>query len=301
MTACVSEFRGRLKGSFTALVTPFSGGKLDEGKVRELAEFQISKGTSGLVPCGTTGESPTLTREERHRVVRICVDAARGRVPVLAGAGTNSTANTVELCRSAVDAGADALLVVAPYYNRPTQRGLFGHFRVVCESVDRPVVIYNIPSRTGVNVEPGTMALLNSLGGLAGVKESAGSTDQVTGILKECGPDFVVMCGDDTLTLPFLSVGAKGVISVVANIAPAETAAMVRAFLEGRVSEAFDVHNRLFDLTKALFIETNPGPVKTAMGILGMCGDELRLPLAAPEEVSVVKLRKAMQKFGFDV
>ncbi len=301
MSERVKGFAARLKGVWTALVTPFAGGKVDEGMFREIIDRQVGAGIDGLVPVGTTGECPTLSFEEHRHVVSLCVKAARGRVPVLAGAGTNSTSETIELCRYARDEGADAALVVAPYYNRPSQRGLFSHFQAVFDEVDIPVVAYNIPGRTGVNIEPETFGLLAKLGRLAGVKEAAGSCDQVSRIIEVCGPEFPVLSGDDSLTLPFMSVGGRGVISVASNIAPREVLQMVRAYAEGRDAEAMDLHRRLFPLVKALFIETNPAPVKTAMGLLGMCTDELRLPLVALEEGNVVRLRRALQNFGFKV
>jgi len=301
MALSTPELAGRLRGVWTALVTPFRGGKLDEGKLREIVDAQVAAGIDGLVPCGSTGESPTLPFAEHKQVIRVTVEAAHGRIPVVAGAGTNSTEETLALCRDAREVGADGVLLVAPYYNRPSQRGIFLHFQAVFDAIDIPVVLYNIPGRTGVNVEPDTVSLIEKLGKLAGIKEAAGSCDQVSRLLELCGPDFPVLCGDDSLTLPFMSVGACGVISVVSNIAPREMAAMVRAFRENRGIEALELHRRLFPLIKALFIETNPVPVKTAMGLLGLCTDELRLPLAAMEEGNVVRLRKAMRDFGFKV
>jgi len=301
MALTTIELAQRLTGVWTALVTPFRGGKFDAAKMAELVERQIEAGVSGLVPCGTTGESPTLSFDEHGPVVETVVKAARGRVPVVAGAGTNSTAEAIDMCRTAKAAGADGVLVVAPYYNRPTQRGLFEHYRAVFEAVDIPVVMYNIPGRTGVNVEPETMGLLRPLGKLAGVKESAGSCDQVGKIFEACGNDFAVLSGDDSMTLPFMSLGAKGVVSVTSNIVPKELVAMVAAYLAGKTVEALEMHRRLFPLMKSLFIETNPGPVKTAMGLMGLCTDELRLPMASMEEDNVVRLRKALQKFGLKV
>lgn len=301
MALSTAELAGRLKGVWTALVTPFQNGKLDGERLRALVDAQVAGGVAGLVPAGTTGESPTLPMEEHRAVIESVVKAAAGRIPVVAGAGTNSTEETLQLCRDALEVGADGVLLVTPYYNRPSQRGIFLHFQAVFDSVNIPVVMYNIPGRTGVNIEPETMALLRPSGRLAGVKEAAGSCDQVSRILELCGPDFPVLSGDDSLTLPFMSVGARGVISVVSNIAPRETVQMVDAYAQGRFAEALAMHRRLFPLIKALFIETNPAPVKTALGLLGLCSDEMRLPLAPMEEANVVRLRKAMQKFGFKV
>jgi 4-hydroxy-tetrahydrodipicolinate synthase len=301
MAPSAAGVAGRLRGAYTALVTPFRNGSVDESALRELVEFQIAGGINGLVPTGTTGESPTLTHPEHIRTIEVCVRAAAGRVPVLAGTGSNSTQEALDLGKAAKAAGADALLVVAPYYNRPTQRGLVLHYRAIVDQVGLPLVVYNIPSRTGVNVEPETLAQIAKGGGLAGVKEAAGSTDQVCRILEVCGTDFTVLSGDDSLTLPFLSVGARGVISVVSNLAPRETSDMVRAYLAGRHPEALALHRRLLPLIKALFIETNPVPVKTAMGLLGRCSGDLRLPLAPMEEGNEARLRRALEDFGFKV
>lgn len=296
-----AELAARLRGTYTALITPFRQDAVDEASLRRLVEAQIAGGVEGLVPVGTTGESPTVTMEEHIRVIRITVEAASGRVPVLAGAGANSTREALELCRAARDAGADGLLIVAPYYNRPTQRGLREHFEAIMREVPLPLVAYNIPGRTGVNIEPETLAALRASGRLAGVKEAAGSADQVSRILELLGPDFPVFSGDDSLTLPFMSVGAVGVISVVSNVAPREMSDMVRAFLAGKPAEARALHARLFPLIKALFLESSPGPVKTALGLLGQCTPELRLPLAPMDEANVAKLKSAMRAFGLKI
>src|SRR6185503_697769 len=256
-----AELARRLRGTYTALVTPFAGDAVDEPALRRLVEAQIAGGVEGLVPVGTTGESPTVTMDEHVRVIRITVEAARGRVPVLAGAGANSTREALELCHASREAGADGLLIVAPYYNRPTQRGLRLHFEAIMREVPLPVVAYNSPGLTGVNIEPETLLALKGAGRLAGVKEAAGSADQVSRILELLGPDYPVFSGDDSLTLPFMSVGAIGVISVVSNVAPREMSDMVRAFLAGRPDDARRLHARLFPLIKALFIESSPGPV----------------------------------------
>ncbi len=301
MALAAADVVARLRGTYTALITPFRGDAVDEAAFRALVERQIAEGVDGLVPVGTTGESPTLTFEEHIRVIRCCVEAARGRVPVLAGAGANSTREALELSEAAREAGADGLLSVAPYYNRPTQRGLLLHYRTLLEEVDLPLVLYNIPGRTGVNVEPETMAALRSSPRFAGVKESAGSCDQVSRILELCGPDFPVLCGDDSLTLPFMSVGARGVISVASNLVPRETSAMVRAFMEGRPGEALALHRRLYPLMKALFIETSPGPIKAAMAMLRLCEGGLRSPLAPMDDANRERLRKAMAGVGLKV
>jgi len=287
------------KGSFVALITPFKNGKIDEERLRELVEFHIKNGTSGIVPCGTTGESPTLSHEEHKRVVRIVVEQAKGRIPVIAGTGSNSTAEALDLTMDAEESGADAALLVCPYYNRPTQEGMYLHFKEIATKVKIPIIIYNIPSRTGANLEPQTLARLNAdCPNITGVKEASGNLDQVSMIINLCKKDFCVLSGDDALTLPIMSVGGKGVISVVANILPAETEQMVRKFLEGDVAGAREMHYRLLPLVKALFLETNPVPVKTAMALLKMDSGELRLPLSPMSEQNLAKLKKAMQEYG---
>ncbi len=295
------EFVKRLKGVYTALATPFKDGSVDGAGLRRLIEFQIEGGVDGLVPVGTTGESPTLSHREHIEVVKICAAAAKGRVPILAGTGSNSTQEAVELSEAARTAGADGLLVVAPYYNKPTQNGLLGHYRAIMERVDLPLVLYNIQSRTGINVEPDTMGELAGNERFVGVKEASGSPDQVSRIMAACGHDFAVLSGDDSLTLPFMAVGARGVISVASNIAPKEICAMVRAFADGNPREALALHRRLFPLCRALFIESNPIPVKTALGLLGLCSPDLRLPLAPMAEGNLDKLKGALRDFGFKV
>jgi len=294
----MSDMGARLRGAYTALVTPFRNGEVDERALRELIEFQIASGIDGLVPVGTTGESPTLTPEEHVRTIQITVDAARKRVPVLAGAGSNSTAEALHFCLASKEAGADGVLVVAPYYNRPSQKGMLLHFQALLDAVDLPLVLYNIPSRTGVNVEPETIGRLRANRRFAGVKEAAGSCDQVSRILELCGPDFPVLSGDDSMTLPFMSVGAVGVISVVSNVLPKDTVAMVHAQLEGRPAAALELHRRLFPFMRALFVETNPVPVKTALGLLGKCDPGVRPPLAPLEESGLARLKAAMKACG---
>ncbi|OLD74635.1 MAG: 4-hydroxy-tetrahydrodipicolinate synthase, partial [Candidatus Rokubacteria bacterium 13_1_20CM_4_70_14] len=242
------------QGSFVALVTPFRNGKLDEAKVRELVELHASHGTDGIVPCGTTGESPTLSHDEHKRVVEVVIEAARGRLKVVAGTGSNSTAEAIDLTRHAERAGAAGALVVNPYYNKPTQDGLYRHFRAVAETVAIPILVYNIQSRTAVNVETGTLErLVRDVKNVLGVKEASGSLDQMSQVIAACGPDFSVLSGDDNLTLPLLAIGGHGVVSVIANILPRETAEMVHAALEGDWKRARDLHYRLFPLARAAF------------------------------------------------
>ncbi|MCG8432033.1 MAG: 4-hydroxy-tetrahydrodipicolinate synthase [Candidatus Omnitrophica bacterium] len=287
------------KGSVVAIVTPFKEGRVDESTFRDLIERQIKGGTSAILPCGTTGESATLTFEEHERVIKIAIEQADKRVPVMAGTGSNSTQEAIELTRQAAQAGADASLQVSPYYNKPTQKGLYEHFRAVADAVDIPVILYNIASRTGVNIEPSTMAqLVRDCRNIVGVKEASGSLDQMARVVALCPDDFVLLSGDDALTLPVLSIGGRGVVSVVANIVPEEVAGMVAAFESGDLPKAAKIYYKLLPLIKAMFIETNPIPVKTAMGMMGLCSPELRLPMTAMLPDNETKLRNAVKDYG---
>ncbi|MBI3108560.1 MAG: 4-hydroxy-tetrahydrodipicolinate synthase [Candidatus Rokubacteria bacterium] len=291
--------RPTIQGSIVAMVTPFRNGAVDEAKVRELVDWHVASGTDGIVPCGTTGESPTLTHDEHKRVVEIVVEAARGRIPIIAGTGSNSTAEAIDLTRHAKTAGARAALVVNPYYNRPTQEGLYRHFRAVAEAVDIPILVYNIQSRTAVNVETDTLQrLARDCPTIVGVKEASGSLDQMTQVILACGPDFSVVSGDDNLTLPLMSVGGRGVISVIANIVPRETAEMTHAALAGDWKLARELHLRLFPLCRAVFIETNPIPVKEAMAMMGMIEPEFRLPLCRMGDANRERLRAILTQHG---
>ncbi|MFQ5898869.1 MAG: 4-hydroxy-tetrahydrodipicolinate synthase [Candidatus Methylomirabilia bacterium] len=291
--------RARLEGSIVALVTPFRDGRVDEATLRELVEFHVTHGTDGIVPCGTTGESPTLSHDEHRRVVEIVVETARGRIPVMAGTGSNSTAEAINLTIHARKAGAAAALVVSPYYNKPTQKGLYEHFKAIAESADLPIFVYNIQGRTAVNVETDTLARLASeVKNIVGVKEASGSLEQMTQVILACRPDFTVLSGDDTLTLPLMALGGRGVISVVANIVPAETREMTHAALEGDWKRARELHLRLFPLAKAMFVETNPIPVKEAMALMGTIAPEFRLPLCRMAEGNRERLKKALIQFG---
>jgi len=293
------------KGSIVAIVTPFSasdrGGNLtiDEKKLRELIDFQIDSGTSGIVPCGTTGESATLNFNEHESVIRITIEQAKKRVPVIAGTGSNSTQEAIILTRQAALAGADASLQVSPYYNRPTQRGLYEHFKAIAQSVNIPIILYNIASRTGVNIEPETIArLAQDCKNIIAVKEASGSLDQMSRIKQLCPKELDLISGDDSLTLPVLSIGGTGIISVVANIVPADVAGLVSAFAKGDFKKAQELHYRLLPLIKAVFLETNPIPIKTAMGLLGMCDPGLRLPMCAMSEANLEKLKKTLRDYG---
>ena len=287
------------QGSFVALVTPFRNGQVDEAKLRELVELHVASGTDGLIPCGTTGESPTLTHDEHKQVVEIVVDAARKRIPVVAGTGSNSTREAIDLTRHAERAGASGALVVNPYYNKPTQEGLYRHFRAVADAVSIPIITYNIQSRTAVNVETATMArLARDCQNIVGVKEASGSLDQMSQVIAACGPNFAVLSGDDNITLPLLAIGGHGVVSVIANIVPREVAEMVRAALDGDFKRARELHYRLFPLARAAFLETNPIPIKEAMAMAGMLEPEYRLPMCRMSDANRETLRGILRQYA---
>lgn len=285
-----------------AIVTPFKNGRLDETAFSDLIEAQIEGGTSGIVPCGTTGESATLSHEEHNRVIEIAVRITRGRIPVIAGTGSNSTEEAVALTRSAKKVGADGALLICPYYNRPTQEGLYRHFKAVADAVDLPLMLYNIPSRTGVNMLPATVArLLDPKTGarnIVAIKESSGSIPQVGEVIRRCGDRLAVLSGDDALTLPILALGGQGVISVAANLIPRDCAELVQGGLKGDWAAARRLHYRMAPLVDALFIETNPVPVKTALAWMGKCTGEVRLPLCPMAESSLEVLKTAMKDYG---
>jgi len=287
------------QGSFVAMVTPFRNGRVDEAKLRELVEFHITNGTDGLIPCGTTGESPTLSHDEHHRVVEVVIEAARSRIRVVAGTGSYSTSDAIEMTKHAERTGAAGALVVNPYYNKPTQEGLYRHFRAVAESVAIPILVYNIQSRTAINVETDTMARLRrDVKNIVGVKEASGSLDQMSQVIAACGPDFSVLSGDDNITLPLLAIGGSGVVSVIANIVPRETADLVHAALDGDWKRARDLHFRLFPLARAAFLETNPIPIKEAMAMAGMLEPEFRLPMCRMSDANREKLRAILKPYG---
>ncbi|MDP8212174.1 MAG: 4-hydroxy-tetrahydrodipicolinate synthase [Candidatus Zapsychrus exili] len=287
------------KGLLVAIITPFKDGTIDENKFKELIEIQIKNGTNGIVPCGTTGESPTLTTKEHDKVIELCIETVNKRIPVIAGTGSNSTAEAIHLTKHAADAGADAALVVTPYYNKPTQKGIYLHFKAVAESVDIPIILYNIESRTGRNIETETVAkLARDCKNIIGVKEASGSLEQAGDVKKACGDDFIVLSGDDALTLPMMDIGGSGVISVVANIVPKDVAAMVNAYNKGNKEKAFELNNKLTPLIKAMFIETNPIPVKHAAGLLGLCSREVRLPLCEMEDANLEILKNELKNYG---
>lgn len=286
------------KGSMVAIVTPFRNGKVDERALGDLVEFHIKSGTDVIIPCGTTGESATLSHEEHHRVIEIVIQAANRRCPVIAGAGSNSTDETLDLTRFAKKTGADGVLLITPYYNKPTQEGLFQHFKKVAESVDIPIVLYNVPGRTGVNMLPSTVARLRGIKNIVGIKEATGDMKQVSELIRLCGRDFDVISGDDFTTLPLLHLGGVGAISVTANIAPSDCASMFDAFFAGKYEEALRLHYKLEPLHGAMFIETNPIPVKTALAMMGRINEEFRLPLCPMAEPNKEKLKKALKDYG---
>jgi len=288
------------RGSIVALVTPFAkDGSVDEKILKDLVAFHIKNGSDGIVPCGTTGESATLDYDEHEKVIEICIQAAKGKIPVIAGTGSNSTAEAVMMSRKAEKAGADGLLLVSPYYNKPTQKGLYLHFREIAGSVKIPIMLYNIASRTAVNIEPETIARLAAdCKNIVAVKEASGSLDQMSRVIALCGDKFTVTSGDDSLTLPLMAIGGAGIVSVVANIVPKDVKEMVTAFASGDIAKARRLHYRLAPLVKAMFIETNPIPVKTAMGLLGMCEPSLRLPMCEMAPESLAKLKTALKEYG---
>jgi len=289
----------RFAGAFTALITPFRNGEVDEQALRRLVNFQIEGGVTGVIPCGTTGESVTLTEFEHDRVIEIVIEQAAGRVPVIAGTGTNNTRLTIERTRHAREIGADAALLVVPYYNKPTQEGMIRHFTMIAEATDLPLILYNVPGRTGVNMTPETVARLSEIPTIVGIKEASGNLDQVSQIVGSVRSDFVVLSGDDSLTLPIMSVGGHGVISVVSNIVPDAVAELTNAALRGDFATARTIHHRLFPLCRAMFLDNNPTAVKTAAGMLGLCSSEVRPPLTDMTEANRRTLEATMRAWGF--
>jgi 4-hydroxy-tetrahydrodipicolinate synthase len=271
---------------------------VDERALRELVDLQVSAGIDGLVPCGSTGEAATLSHAEHRRVIEVVVSAARGRVPVLAGTGSNSTSEALALTRHAKEAGADGALLISPYYNRPTQEGIVAHYAQIAREAAFPLVVYNIPIRTSSNILPPTMARLAEIEQIVGVKESSGSLDQMAHVIASCPESFVVLSGDDSLTLPLLAIGGRGVISTTSNVAPSEMVGLVRAFRAGDLARARDLHYRLLPLFDALFCETNPIPVKAALALRGLVRDEIRLPLTPITPPSRDRLQAVMKELG---
>ncbi|GIW41147.1 MAG: 4-hydroxy-tetrahydrodipicolinate synthase [Candidatus Binatia bacterium] len=286
------------EGVVTALVTPFRDDRVDYDALGRLLELQLAAGVDGVAPCGSTGESATLTHEEHVAVVRFVVERVRGRVPVIAGTGSNSTAEAVALTRAAKEAGADAALLISPYYNKPTQEGIYRHYRTIAEQTRFPLILYNIPGRTGSKIEAETIARLAELDEVVGLKEATGSLDEVQRVLSLCGDRLAVYAGDDALALPILAVGGRGVISVISNVLPAEFGRAVRSALRGAWEEARAEHFRLLPLMHALFLETNPIPVKALLSAMGICRDELRLPLVPMSDGPRKKLLEVARSVG---
>lgn len=285
-------------GAITAMITPFRNGQLDEGRLKEQVEYQIAQGINALVPVGTTGESPTLSFEEHERVIKMTVEIARGRVPVIGGTGANATTEALELHQFAKNAGCTACLSVNPYYNKPTQEGLYRHFMTLAEKVELPIVLYNIPGRTGITMSPQTVARLRQANPkiFVAIKEATGSLDMASEIRSLC--DITILSGDDSLTLPLMSIGGTGVISVLSNLLPAEVAKMAKLALDGKFRDAAAIHQRLFPLTKSLFLDGNPVGIKYAMKLAGRDTGELRLPLWEASEATKKTIGDLMAKLG---
>ncbi|MCD6526632.1 MAG: 4-hydroxy-tetrahydrodipicolinate synthase [Desulfuromonas sp.] len=288
-----------IRGSMVAIITPFNtDGSVNEEKFRELVEFQLENGTDVIVPCGTTGESATLNYEEHDLVVRSCIEQVNGRVPVVAGTGSNSTAEAVEMSLHAKEMGADGLLLVSPYYNKPSQEGLYQHYKTIADAVALPQVLYNVPGRTGMNMVAETTIRLAEISNIVAVKEASGDVTQASEIINKAGDKIDVLSGDDFLTLPLMACGAKGIISVTANIMPKEVKAMVTAIGEGRWDDARAMHLKMLDIHNAMFIESNPVPVKTALSLMGKCGVTVRQPLADLQPASLEQLKSVMSGYN---
>ena len=288
-----------IHGSIVAIVTPFRDGEVDYGQLGELIEFHMDSGTHGIVPVGTTGESPTLSHAEHEEVIKFTVETVRGRVPVVAGTGSNSTEEALRLTKFAEQAGADAALVVTPYYNKPTQEGIYRHFHAIADETSLPLILYNVPGRTVVNIEPETVErLFCDCENVIGIKEASGSLEQASRIIFLCGEDLVLLSGDDAVNYPLLTVGAKGFISVTANIAPADVAEMYNSFARGEIERAKELHYRLFPLNSVLFLESNPIPVKAALSVMGKISPEIRAPLYELSGGNLKKLERELKSYG---
>jgi 4-hydroxy-tetrahydrodipicolinate synthase len=286
------------EGILTALVTPFRDGGVDETALRELVEIQIDAGVSGVVPCGSTGESATLSHDEHRRVVEIVVEAVAGRIQVVAGTGSNSTREAIDLTRHAKQAGADGALLLSPYYNKPTQEGIYAHYAAIARETAFPLIVYNIPGRTASNILPETLARLASLEHVVGVKEACGDIDQIAHVAALCPDDFALLSGDDALTLPLLAVGGRGCISTSSNVVPREMCALVDAWRAGKPRRALEIHQQLLPLFDVLFCETNPIPLKAALHLMGRIGPEIRLPLTPITEANRERLQVALKDLG---
>jgi len=288
-----------IHGSIVAIVTPFNNGNIDDDAFKELIEFQIENGTHGIVPCGTTGESPTLSHEEHEYVIELTVKAVKKRIPVVAGTGSNSTLEAIRLTKFAEKVGADAALLVVPYYNKPTQEGLFLHFKKIASEVEIPLLLYNIPGRSGINMNPETIARLSrDCTNIIGVKEASGSIQQASKILYLCGMDFVLLSGEDALNFPLLSIGGKGFITVAANVAPRDVSELYNMFIKGEINQSRELHYKLHPLNEAMFLETNPIPVKAALSLMGKVKSECRLPLSRINDINLEKLKSTLQEYS---
>jgi 4-hydroxy-tetrahydrodipicolinate synthase len=283
-------------GAYTALITPFKNDEVDFDALEGLVEFQIQQGIHGLVPCGTTAETPTLGEDEDRQIIRTVVRVADGRAPVIAGTGSNSTRSAVKYAKMAAEEGADGLLQVSPYYNKPTQEGLYRHFSAVAESTELPILLYNIPGRTGVTIAAETVGRLAELPGIVGIKEATHSMDMAADIRRLCGEEFDVLSGEDSLTLPLMALGAKGVVSVAGNAAPGAMAELANALNSGDLERGREMHYQLLPFFKAMFMETNPIPVKAAASLLGLCSDEMRLPLIPMQGENLDRLQEVMDR-----
>jgi 4-hydroxy-tetrahydrodipicolinate synthase len=289
----------KFHGAMVALVTPFLNGELDEQGLVELIEFQIENGTHAIVPCGTTGESATLSFDEHKRVIELTVQTVAGRVPVIAGTGANNTLEAIELTHSAKENGADAVLSVTPYYNKPSQDGLYEHYKAIAEAVDIPMFLYNVPGRTSVNMLPATVARIAGIDNVIGIKEACGSLEQISDVIRLCPEDFILLSGDDFTAMPTIFVGGKGVISVVSNVYPKAMSELIESALEGNIGRANELHYRLFPLMKTMFAAPNPVPAKKAVELMGKIrSGKPRLPLASIDEASLSKLKAAMEQLG---
>ena len=286
------------EGISTAIVTPFRNGEIDEPALRGLIDRQIAAGVDALVPCGSTGESATMSHEEHARVVAITVSAVRGRIAVLAGTGSNNTREAIDLTQRAKDAGADGALLISPYYNKPTQDGIYEHYKAIAEQTGFPLVVYNIPGRTGSNILPSTLARLASLDNIVGVKEACGNIEQIASVVDQCPDGFSIVSGDDGMTLPLIALGGHGLIATSANVAPVEMTQLVRACLDGDFARARALHFKLMPLFDVLFCETNPIPVKAALALMGLISPEIRLPLLDMTEANRERLQVVLKELG---
>ncbi|MBI5409059.1 MAG: 4-hydroxy-tetrahydrodipicolinate synthase [Nitrospirae bacterium] len=286
------------KGSIVAIVTPFKNGAVDEKALCDLIEWHIKEGTNAIVPCGTTGESATLEYEEHYRVIEITIKAVNKRIPVIAGTGANATDETIMITKKASEMGADGALLVSPYYNKPTQEGLYRHYKAVAEAVDIPILLYNVPGRTAVNILPQTVARLAEVKNIVGIKEATGDMRQVSDVIRLCGDKLTVISGDDFTTFTLLALGGKGVISVSANVAPRDVSSMIKAWEDGKIDEARRLHFKLEPLNQSMFIETNPIPAKTALSMMGKIQEEFRLPLCPMSGENKEKLRNVLKNYG---